>query len=252
MPAYQFRSRINSFNLVLSLDIMDESGEHISEYDHDVYKERLGPDGKSINKEKSEGRVHSSKKKNMLTIGIDLRNKAAQLALENNGNMPDDYCGPCYGADLPGQPCCNKCEDIQSAYSALGWSFNPDHFEQVRQQNIDQDIDLLLVSVLVKDGKRNKKHKQEKDVVCTAQSLSTSYVVIFTFLLAKHSFMAVLISTTCLHSYPTNITKTLCTKFTIYNSALMNTIHINKSVQKQAILLIPWMILNGVLLTVSS
>jgi hypothetical protein len=47
---------------VLSLDIMDESGEHISEYDHDVYKERLGPDGKSIHKEKSEGSENTRKK----------------------------------------------------------------------------------------------------------------------------------------------------------------------------------------------
>lgn len=41
--------------LVLSLDVMDESGEHISEYDHDVYKERLDASGKTILKEKSEG-----------------------------------------------------------------------------------------------------------------------------------------------------------------------------------------------------
>jgi hypothetical protein len=40
---------------VLSLDVMDESGDHISEYDHDVYKERLDSSGRSILKEKSEG-----------------------------------------------------------------------------------------------------------------------------------------------------------------------------------------------------
>jgi hypothetical protein len=41
--------------IVLSLDVMDESGDHISEYDHDVYKERLDASGRSILKEKSEG-----------------------------------------------------------------------------------------------------------------------------------------------------------------------------------------------------
>lgn len=35
---------------------MDESGDHISEYDHDVYKERLDSSGRSILKEKSEGK----------------------------------------------------------------------------------------------------------------------------------------------------------------------------------------------------
>lgn len=34
---------------------MDESGEHVDEFDHDVYKERLDSDGKLILKEKSEG-----------------------------------------------------------------------------------------------------------------------------------------------------------------------------------------------------
>jgi hypothetical protein len=36
---------------------MDESGEHITEYDHDVYKERLDSSGRSIIKEKSEGKM---------------------------------------------------------------------------------------------------------------------------------------------------------------------------------------------------
>jgi len=36
---------------------MDESGEHISEYDHHVYKERLDASGKTILKEKSEGNI---------------------------------------------------------------------------------------------------------------------------------------------------------------------------------------------------
>jgi hypothetical protein len=30
---------------------MDESGEHMSDYDHEVYKERLDPNGKPITKE---------------------------------------------------------------------------------------------------------------------------------------------------------------------------------------------------------
>jgi hypothetical protein len=36
---------------------MDESGEHISEYNHDVYKERLDARGRLILKEKSEGKL---------------------------------------------------------------------------------------------------------------------------------------------------------------------------------------------------
>lgn len=52
------------FILVLSLDVMDESGDHIGDYDHDVYKERLDPSGKAIEKTKSEGkkRIKNPKK----------------------------------------------------------------------------------------------------------------------------------------------------------------------------------------------
>lgn len=40
---------------------MDESGEHISQYDHEVYKVRLDPSGKEISKEKSEGNLQKKK-----------------------------------------------------------------------------------------------------------------------------------------------------------------------------------------------
>ncbi|KAI8092304.1 endoplasmic reticulum vesicle transporter-domain-containing protein [Gilbertella persicaria] len=101
---------------MLSLDVMDESGEHISEYDHDVYKERLDSNGNSIIKEKSE----------------DLRNKAARLAMEHNGEVPENYCGPCYGANVNDEenPCCNTCEEVQRAYTEMGWSADSDNFEQ--------------------------------------------------------------------------------------------------------------------------
>lgn len=43
---------------VLSLDIMDDSGEHISGYTHDVYKVRLDSMGQLIDRQKE-----TSKKK---------------------------------------------------------------------------------------------------------------------------------------------------------------------------------------------
>ncbi|CAO3613540.1 unnamed protein product [Mucor hiemalis] len=101
---------------MLSLDVMDESGEHISQYDHEVYKVRLDPSGKEISKEKSE----------------DLSNSAAKLSLEHNGGVPENYCGPCYGAHFKGEEtsCCNTCEDVQRAYADQGWVTETDDFEQ--------------------------------------------------------------------------------------------------------------------------
>ncbi|CDS03857.1 hypothetical protein LRAMOSA06812 [Lichtheimia ramosa] len=37
----------------LSLDVMDESSDHVTDYDHDVFKVRLDADGKEIHREKA-------------------------------------------------------------------------------------------------------------------------------------------------------------------------------------------------------
>ncbi|GAA5804324.1 endoplasmic reticulum vesicle transporter-domain-containing protein [Helicostylum pulchrum] len=101
---------------ILSLDVMDESGDHMGDYDHDVYKERLDPSGKVIEKTKSE----------------DLGNSAAKLALTHQGDLSGEYCGPCYGARFKGEEksCCNSCEEVQRAYTDQGWVTNVDSFEQ--------------------------------------------------------------------------------------------------------------------------
>lgn len=63
---------------------------------------------------------------------IDLSNSAAKLSLEHNGGLPENYCGPCYGAHFKGEEtsCCNTCEDVQRAYADQGWVGEPDDFEQ--------------------------------------------------------------------------------------------------------------------------
>ena len=43
--------------IVLSLDVMDESGDHVTDYDHDVFKVRLDADGKEIHREKATGKM---------------------------------------------------------------------------------------------------------------------------------------------------------------------------------------------------
>ncbi|KAI9016372.1 endoplasmic reticulum vesicle transporter-domain-containing protein [Phycomyces nitens] len=97
---------------LLSLDVMDESGEHISGYEHDVFKVRLDKQGNEIEKEKA---------------------KNPSDSIQNSLNQPDEgYCGPCYGANPSGvaEPCCNTCEQVQKAYTEMGWALNPDNAEQ--------------------------------------------------------------------------------------------------------------------------
>ncbi|KAL0079265.1 endoplasmic reticulum vesicle transporter-domain-containing protein [Phycomyces blakesleeanus] len=97
---------------LLSLDVMDESGEHISGYEHDVFKVRLDKQGNEIEKEKA---------------------KNPSDSIQNSLSQPTDgYCGPCYGANPNGvsEPCCNTCEQVQKAYTDMGWKLNPDKAEQ--------------------------------------------------------------------------------------------------------------------------
>ncbi|KAM3586019.1 ER-derived vesicles protein erv46 [Umbelopsis sp. WA50703] len=100
---------------LLSLDIMDDSGQHLSGYTHDIYKVRLDQQGNHLDTEKAkELGDHSG---------------GADLALQ-----PDqpDQCGSCYGAPSPNENgCCNTCEDVREAYIKTGWGFSdPSQFEQ--------------------------------------------------------------------------------------------------------------------------
>lgn len=47
---------------------MDESGDHMGDYDHDVYKERLDPSGKVIEKTKSEGKTYKTPTKKKVIL----------------------------------------------------------------------------------------------------------------------------------------------------------------------------------------
>jgi hypothetical protein len=45
---------------VLSLDIMDDSGQHLSGYTHDIYKVRLDQQGNHLDTEKAKGKPFDS------------------------------------------------------------------------------------------------------------------------------------------------------------------------------------------------
>ncbi|KAI9265958.1 endoplasmic reticulum vesicle transporter-domain-containing protein [Sporodiniella umbellata] len=98
---------------MLSLDVMDETGEHIRDFDHDVYKNRLDPQGREIETERSK----------------DLSNKSIKNAEKHGLDVPENYCGPCYGVKGAGE-CCNTCSDVTDAYSEAGWDAKMDDFEQ--------------------------------------------------------------------------------------------------------------------------
>ncbi|KAF5372295.1 hypothetical protein D9757_009617 [Collybiopsis confluens] len=102
---------------LLSLDVMDISGETQRDISHNVLKTRLETSGKAIPGSKS----------------ADLKNDVEKYS-EDQGR-PSDYCGSCYGGLAPGNGCCNTCEEVRTAYINKGWTFaNPDDIEQCKQE----------------------------------------------------------------------------------------------------------------------
>ncbi|AMD20548.1 HDL196Cp [Eremothecium sinecaudum] len=96
---------------LLSLDIVDDSREiQLDLLDEGFTKTRLNSNGKAISTE--EFNVHNDQ--------VD------------SSQLPEDYCGPCYGArDQEGNAnaapkdrvCCQTCDDVRQAYAAKGWAF---------------------------------------------------------------------------------------------------------------------------------
>jgi len=100
---------------LLSLDVMDISGENQRDLTHNILKTRLNDVGVPM--------PHS--------ISGELGNDLDRITEQTDAN----YCGSCYGGKEPESGCCNSCEDVRQAYVNRGWSFgNPDSIEQCKSE----------------------------------------------------------------------------------------------------------------------
>ncbi|KAI9337699.1 endoplasmic reticulum vesicle transporter-domain-containing protein [Zopfochytrium polystomum] len=96
---------------LLSIDVMDVSGDHQNDVDHSIIKTRIDRNGNVI---------HAAPG----VIGEKVDEKAV-------AQKDPNYCGSCYGGVPPENGCCNTCEDVRRAYTNKGWSFTkPDDVEQ--------------------------------------------------------------------------------------------------------------------------
>lgn len=96
---------------IMSLDIMDVSGEtQLDVASYGFKKIRLDPSGAEIE-------------------SVELKLNSGEGGATN---VPDDYCGPCYGSKdqsqnegkpLSEQVCCNDCDSVRRAYASQGWAF---------------------------------------------------------------------------------------------------------------------------------
>ncbi|KAK0524916.1 ER-derived vesicles protein erv46 [Tilletia horrida] len=105
---------------LLSLDVMDISGEVQADIHQDVERTRLSPSGDII----EEGSRNA-------------QGEAARLAATRGPS----YCGSCYGGEPPATGCCNSCDDVREAYVRRGWSFSdPDHIDQCIEEHWSDKI----------------------------------------------------------------------------------------------------------------
>jgi len=113
----------------LSVDAMDISGEHQLDVDHNIFKKRLGSDGKPI----SAGPTRHEALGDNAPKTVDGKPVVEKL--------PDDYCGSCYGSEAVPGTCCNTCEEVQEQYRRKGWAFtNPDAIEQCVREGFTQKL----------------------------------------------------------------------------------------------------------------
>lgn len=111
---------------LLTLDVMDVSGEQQTGVEHGVSKVRLSS--------ASEG-----------SMMIDTT--ALQLHAEDTGKHLDpDYCGQCYGAPSPPnaqkKDCCNTCDEVREAYASNSWAFGRgEGVEQCEREGYGERLD---------------------------------------------------------------------------------------------------------------
>ncbi|CAO3587056.1 unnamed protein product [Absidia cylindrospora] len=103
---------------MLSLDLMDDSGQHISGLTHNVYKVRLDTMGQVIDTEKE--------------YQLGDKTHVLQQALQTTNE-----CGSCYGAvSLREDGCCQTCGDVREAYVKMGWGLGETNsIEQCVREN---------------------------------------------------------------------------------------------------------------------
>ncbi|KAJ7175975.1 Sec1 family-domain-containing protein [Mycena filopes] len=106
---------------LLSLDVMDISGETQRDLTHNILKARLDTTGNPVPN----------------AVSAELSNDLDKI----NSAKDPDYCGSCYGGLEPENGCCNSCEDVRTAYVNRGWSFsNPDAIEQCKNEGWSEKL----------------------------------------------------------------------------------------------------------------
>jgi hypothetical protein len=117
---------------VLTLDVMDVSGEQTIDLDHNVMKKPVDHQGNEIGGVIKHDVANAKKldeKKVIENHGEDEEEKKpsegknAAVRKAELDHTDERYCGSCYGAEEKEGDCCNTCVDVERAYQKKGWAF---------------------------------------------------------------------------------------------------------------------------------
>lgn len=119
----------------LHLDAMDVAGDSQLNVDNTLTKRPLHLDGTPLSNEEivvqaNQHRTDQEKKERIL-----------------KQDLPDDYCGPCYGANSDDVKCCQTCDEVLNAYKAKKWR---------------SDLVVLHAEQCVREGRDNQEPKLMK------------------------------------------------------------------------------------------
>ena len=99
----------------LHLDVIDTAGDSQMDISDNMFKRRLTLDGRTINNRANDAGVQKVEA-NIKAV----EDKRVQDLLKSQ--LPEDYCGPCYGADEADGDCCNTCDDVLQRYKKKRWN----------------------------------------------------------------------------------------------------------------------------------
>ena len=95
----------------LHVDVMDVAGDSQLDIDNTLTKTRLRLDGRRTGRTET---VESN-------LGQKRQSEIDRVLKEK---LPENYCGPCYGAQQNETDCCNTCDDLLKAYKEKRWKID--------------------------------------------------------------------------------------------------------------------------------
>lgn len=93
----------------LHLDVIDIAGDSHIDVEDTLVKKRYHLDGRPLTKQEIEVETN--------------QHRQQQVEKERilKSQLPDDYCGPCYGAHELEEDCCQTCDELIAAYNKKRW-----------------------------------------------------------------------------------------------------------------------------------